>query len=387
MRFEVRTIASMEAVPARQWNALIDADQPFLRHEFLHALEASGAVTSATGWTPAHLLVWQKDILVAAMPRYYKRHSRGEYVFDWSWADAWERAGGDYYPKTLTAIPYTPAPGTRTAISTRVDTPAAVFAALAEHCCDESLSSWHLLFAEDAEVDAWKAAVPELIERRGVQFQWQDTGFGDFDGFLAAMSSKRRKEIRRERRRVAEQGITLSRLTGDEIDPAALAHFYRCYQMTYLERGQRPYLPLDFFQRLQRTLPEALVLVQARVEDQPIASALCIQGNKTLYGRYWGSEVEADCMHFETCYYQGIEHCLENGLTRFDPGTQGEHKLMRGFAPRQLRSLHYIADQDFRRAVAHFCVQERAHIEAYYRQAQERLPFRHDVNIPQRESS
>nr|WP_298410445.1 GNAT family N-acetyltransferase [uncultured Halomonas sp.] len=380
MRFEVRTIASMEAVPALQWNALIDADQPFLRHEFLHALEASGAVTSATGWTPAHLLVWQKDILVAAMPRYYKNHSRGEYVFDWSWADAWERAGGDYYPKALTAIPYTPAPGTRTAISKRVEKPA-VFAALAQYCCDESLSSWHLLFAENREVDAWKAAVPELIERQGVQFQWQDSGFGDFDGFLAAMSSKRRKEIRRERRRVAEQGITLSRLTGDEIGPAALAHFYRCYQMTYLERGQRPYLPFDFFQRLQRTLPEALVLIQARAEEQPVAAALCLQGSKTLYGRYWGSEVEADCLHFETCYYQGIEHCLANGLTRFDPGTQGEHKLMRGFAPRQLRSLHYIVNPDFRRAVSHFCTQERTHIEAYYRHAQERLPFRHDVNV------
>ncbi|WP_227367794.1 GNAT family N-acetyltransferase [Halomonas sp. M20] len=387
MRLEVRTIASMEAVPARQWNALIDADQPFLRHEFLHALEASGAVTSATGWTPAHLLVWQEDILVAAVPRYYKSHSRGEYVFDWSWADAWERAGGDYYPKALTAIPYTPAPGTRASISARIEKPAAVFAALAEHCCDERLSSWHLLFAEDAEVDAWKVAAPELLERRGVQFQWHDAGYGDFDGFLAAMSSKRRKEIRRERRRVAEQGITLSRLTGEKIGSAALAHFYRCYQMTYLERGQRPYLPFDFFQRLQRTLPEALVLVQAQVEEQPIAAALCLQGNKTLYGRYWGSEVEADCLHFETCYYQGIEHCLENGLTRFDPGTQGEHKLMRGFAPRQLRSLHYIAEPDFRRAVAHFCAQERAHIELYYRQAQERLPFRHNVTISQRESS
>ncbi|SHE39207.1 hypothetical protein SAMN02745148_00331 [Modicisalibacter ilicicola DSM 19980] len=376
MRFEVQTIASIEAVSGIRWNALIGTDQPFLRHEFLHALEASGAVTSASGWTPAHLLVWQGESLVAAMPRYYKTHSYGEYVFDWAWADAWERAGGDYYPKALTAIPYTPVPGTRTALSPELEDRAGVFAALAEHCCDERLSSWHLLFAEEEEVSAWESAAPRLLERHAVQFQWRDDGYGDFEGFLAALNSRRRKEIRRERRRVSEQGISLHRLTGAEIDAPALAHFYRCYQMTYLERGQRPYLPFEFFQRLHRTMPGTLVLIQARAGDRSVAAALCLQGDTTLYGRYWGSEVEADCLHFETCYYQGIEHCLANGLTLFDPGTQGEHKLTRGFTPRRLRSLHFIADPDFRRAVGRFCEEERRHVEAYHRHARERLPFR-----------
>lgn len=385
MRFEVQTLAAIEAVSAARWNALVDADQPFLRHEFLHALEASGAVTPRSGWTPIHRLVWRGEELIAAMPCYHKAHSYGEYVFDWAWADAWERAGGDYYPKALTAIPFTPVPGARLALAPGGDR-RAVLRALAEHDADEGLSSWHLLFAEDDEIDDWLAAAPRLIERHAVQFQWQDRGFGDFEGFLAAMNSKRRKEIRRERRRVQAQGIEMRRLTGEEIDAPALAHFYRCYQITYLERGQHPYLPLEFFQRLLRTMPQALLLVQARLENRPIAAALCVQGERTLYGRYWGSEVEADCLHFEACYYQGIEHCLAHGLIRFDPGTQGEHKLARGFAPRRLRSLHRIADPDFHRAVAHFCREERGYVEAYHRQALTRLPFRQEAN-PQEPST
>lgn len=376
MGFEVEAVDAIEAIPAEDWNALVDTDQPFLRHEFLYALEACGAVTSQTGWRPSHLLVRQGTRLVAAMPRYYKLHSNGEYVFDWAWADAWERAGGEYYPKTLTAIPFTPVPGARVILALGVELQA-VLRALSATCHEDAVSSWHLLFAEAREIDAWLAVWPRLIERHAIQFQWYDRNFGDFDSFLAAMNSKRRKEIRRERRRVAEQGIKLRRLSGSEIDDQALEHFYRCYRITYYERGQRPYLPYEFFQRLRETLPEALLLVQARIGTQPVAAALCLQGDKTLYGRYWGSEVEADCLHFETCYYQGIEHCLMHGLIRFDPGTQGEHKLARGFAPRRLRSLHHIADPHFHRAVAHFCDQERGHIEAYHRQALERLPFRH----------
>lgn len=375
MHLDVTTIDAIEAVPADTWNALVSEDQPFLRHEFLLALELSGAVTSQRGWTPAHLLVWQGGGLVAAMPRYLKSHSYGEYVFDWAWADAWERAGGDYYPKGLTAIPFTPVPGPRLLLAPDVGR-RSVMQALAEYCLDDSLSSWHLLFAENDEVADWLQVQPQLIERHAVQFQWQDQNFGDFEGFLAAMSSKRRKEVRRERKRVQEQGLAMRRLAGDDLDAAALAHFYRCYQMTYLERGQHPYLPFEFFERIHDRMPNVLVLMQARYGNQPVASALCFQGNKTLYGRYWGSEVEADCLHFETCYYQGIEHCLERGLTRFDPGTQGEHKLTRGFVPRRLRSLHYIADPGLHHAVARFCHEERAHIEAYHHYAQSRVPFR-----------
>ncbi|MBZ0329398.1 GNAT family N-acetyltransferase [Halomonas sp. ANAO-440] len=371
----LKKLPAIEAVTADAWNALVGHDHPFLRHEFLHALEASGSVGAATGWEPRHLTLWQGEALVGAMPYYHKYHSYGEYVFDWNWADAWERAGGRYYPKGLTAIPFTPAPGPRLALAEGVD-PLAARNLLASAWEGGSLSSWHLLFAERDEVDGWLAARPALVVRHGVQFQWQDRGYGDFAGFLAAMTSKRRKAIRRERRLVAEQGLTLHRLQGEAIGAEDLAHFYRCYEITYLERGRHGYLNLDFFQRLHRTLPEALVLVQARLEGRPVAAALCLQGSRTLYGRYWGSEVVADSLHFEACYYQGIEHCLARGLTRFDPGTQGEHKLSRGFAPHRLRSLHYLADPGLRAAVARFCDEEQRHVAAYSRIAEQALPFR-----------
>ncbi|MGM0637494.1 MAG: GNAT family N-acetyltransferase [Pseudomonadota bacterium] len=373
----LQELPAMEAVPAAAWNALIGDDHPFLRHEFLHALEASGSVSPATGWVPRHLTLWQGEALVGVMPHYHKHHSFGEYVFDWNWADAWERAGGRYYPKGLTAIPYTPAPGPRLALADGID-PLAARERLATAWEGEAagLSSWHLLFAEAAEVATWQAVRPGLLARHGVQFQWHDAGYGDFDGFLAAMTSKRRKAIRRERRLVADQGLTLHRLAGEAIDPVALAHFFRCYEITYLERGRHGYLNLDFFQRLRATMPESLLLVQARLDDKPVAAALCLQGTRTLYGRYWGSEVMADCLHFEACYYQGIEHCLERGLAVFDPGTQGEHKLARGFAPRLLTSLHHIADPRLGDAVARFCEGERRQVRAYCTAAEQGLPFR-----------
>lgn len=375
-----QTIPAMEAVSATDWNALVGDDYPFLRHEFLHALEASGSVGPATGWVPRHQTLWQGESLVGVMPLYHKHHSFGEYVFDWAWADAWERAGGRYYPKALTAIPYTAAPGPRLALAPGVD-PRAAREVLADAWEMGNLSSWHLLFAEEDEVAGWQAARPELLARHGVQFQWRDRGYGDFTGFLAAMTSKRRKAIRRERRIVADQGLTLHRLEGEAIDAAALEHFYRCYEITYLERGRHGYLNLEFFRRLRASLPEALLLVQARLDGKPVAAALCLQGTRTLYGRYWGSEVVADCLHFEACYYQGIEHCLERGLTAFDPGTQGEHKLTRGFEPRLLTSLHHIADPRLGDAVARFCAEERVQVLAYCRAAEQALPFRDEVPI------
>lgn len=371
----VREASSMAALPRQAWNALVDADHPFMRHEFLHALEASGAVSPATGWVPRHLTLWQGERLVGALPHYDKYHSRGEYVFDWAWADAWERAGGAYYPKGLTAIPFSPAPGPRMALAAGL-VPELACACFAEVLERQERSSWHLLFASATDVDAWQRARPGLIARHGVQFQWVDRGFGDIEGFLAAMTAKRRKAIRRERRLVAEQGLTLRRLVGRDIDEAALAHFYRCYQITYLERGQQGYLDLDFFLRLRESLPQALVLIQATLGDKPVAAALCLQGERTLYGRYWGSEVVADCLHFEACYYQGIEHCLEHGLTRFDPGTQGEHKVSRGFAPVALRSLHHIADPHLHAAVTRFCRDEWRHVDAYCRHVAQALPFK-----------
>ncbi|XKH59626.1 GNAT family N-acetyltransferase [Halomonas sediminis] len=372
-------VPAIEAVTASQWNALVGADQPFMRHEFLHALEASGSVSAATGWEPCHLTLWQGGNLVGAMPLYRKYHSYGEYVFDWGWADALERAGGQYYPKGLSAVPFTPVPGTRTLLAAHID-PLAARRLLAQgwqEACDQgSLSGWHLLFADDDDVEAWQKVCPALIVRHGVQFQWHDEQYGDFDGFLARMTSKRRKAIRRERRLVAEQGLELVRLEGEGITAEAMAHFYRCYTITYHERGRPPYLNREFFERLRHSLPASLLLVQARLEGKPVAAALYLQGAQSLYGRYWGSEIVADSLHFEACYYQGIEHCLARGLTLFDPGTQGEHKLIRGFAPRRLRSLHYLAHPGLETAVARFCAEERRQIEAYCQAAQEALPFK-----------
>ncbi|SDO20380.1 GNAT family N-acetyltransferase [Vreelandella arcis] len=372
-------LSTMDAVSASQWDALVDPDQPFLRHAFLQALEASGSVCPATGWQPCHLTVWQGAQLVGAMPLYEKYHSYGEYVFDWGWADAFERAGGDYYPKALSAVPFTPVPGPRALVAQGID-PQAVYAALAqgwrEHCQRQALSSWHLLFADTPEVEAWLKQCPELISREGVQFQWRDQGFGDFDGFLASLTSKRRKMIKRERRLVAEQGFELVRLSGEQITPDALKHFYRCYAITYQERGRPPYLTQDFFTRLYRDMPDALLLVQACLDGQPVAAALYFQGTQTLYGRYWGSEVLADCLHFEACYYQGIEFCLEQGLTLFDPGTQGEHKLLRGFAPQRVRSLHYLTHPGLADAVATFCREEGHQVAAYRDAAFAALPYK-----------
>ncbi|WP_251977957.1 GNAT family N-acetyltransferase [Salinicola avicenniae] len=380
MTFQVERIGSLTTVAPEGWNAVVGDRYPFLRHEFLAALEACGCATAATGWAPDHLVVLANAVPVAVLPRYAKAHSRGEYVFDWSWADAWENAGGDYYPKSLSAIPFTPATGPRLAVAEGVDR-RAVVEALAPVIRERGLPSWHLLFADGDEVDDWQAAFgAPLMERNAVQFAWHDDGYGDFDGFLARMNSRKRKEIRRERRRVAEQGFAFERLRGEAIDDAALAQFYRCYCMTYLERGQRPYLNLEFFTRLRDAMASRLLLVRASVAGRAVAAALCLEGSDTLYGRYWGSEVEADFLHFETCYYQGIEHCLERGLVRFDPGTQGEHKLFRGFAPTLSRSLHYLEHSGFREAVEDFCHEERAHVEAYLDACRQRLPFKaHDA--------
>lgn len=378
MTFEVRDINALADIDAAQWNALTGPDYPFLRHEFLEALECSGAVSPQTGWTPQHLALWQGERLVGVMPRYLKDHSRGEYVFDWQWADAFERAGGRYYPKQLSAIPFTPATGPRLALAEDVDSDEAL-KALAESLAAAAPVSWHLLFP-DADIAArWQHVWPGLLRRESIQYHWFDRGYDDFDGFLATMTSKRRKEVRRERRLVADQGLTMRRLVGREIDEAALRSFYRCYQITYLEHGQRGYLNYEFFRLLLERMPASLVLIQALDRmSRPVAAALCLRGSTTLYGRYWGSEVEANCLHFETCYYQGIEYCLETGLAHFDPGTQGEHKIARGFEPTPTRSLHWISHEGFRDAVADFLERERLALDEVRGQMVEMLPFKRD---------
>lgn len=372
LRAEVTPLGSIDAT---EWDALIPAHNPFLRHAFLHALEESGAVGEDTGWCPQFISLFRGDEWVGALPLYQKSHSFGEYVFDWQWADAWERAGGHYYPKLIGAVPFTPSSGPRLLLKTSVNQTSAV-AALEESLTSLAGSGFHLLFPTEQEASGWRKGWPELMLRTGMQYHWFNRGYTSFDDFLARFTSKRRKEVRRERRKVAEQGIALRRLRGSRLGSEELHHFYQCYQITYLEHGMQAYLPYAFFEQLVRTMPEQLTLVQACVEERPVACALFFHDDHCLYGRYWGSEVMADSLHFETCYYQGIELALELGLERFDPGTQGEHKIPRGFEPVTTHSLHFIKPAALAAAVDRFLAEERTVMALRQQDAASLLPFK-----------
>ncbi|MDX9875136.1 MAG: GNAT family N-acetyltransferase [Spongiibacteraceae bacterium] len=368
----------IDDVPAALWNEVAGDDYPFTRHEFLATLERTGAVSSSTGWTPQHLLVWHGRELVAVLPLYLKDHSWGEYVFDWSWADAAAQLGIDWHPKLLAAIPYTPATGPRLCI--RAGEPAdqvtaAVVEELRRRVRDDGLSSLHLLFPTAEACDELAAA--GLAVRHGAQYHWFNQQYRDFDDFLATVSSRKRKNLRKERQRVVEQGIELRVLEGDAVTAAEWRRFHHFYQFTYARRsGHGGYLPAAFFSEIGRLLPEKVVLVLADWQGETIAGALNFRDSETLYGRYWGCIQEFDQLHFEACYYQGIDYCIRHGLLRFDPGAQGEHKIQRGFRPITTYSCHWIEHGRLRRAIDHFLAQERRHIAHYLQDAATLLPFR-----------
>jgi predicted N-acyltransferase len=380
-QLQLRRISSIDAVSAEAWDAVVGSDYPFLRHAFLQALESSGCASAASGWEPQHLLLEAADgTLLGLLPLYLKNHSYGEYVFDWAWADAYRRHGLEYYPKLLSAVPFTPCAGPRLQLAATVDRSAALqlcLAAIQELGTARGASSWHLLFPQTCDLPALQHET--LLLRSGCQYQWFNRGYADFDAFLATLSSRKRKNLRKERARVAETGTSFRQLPGTEITPELWEHFYRCYANTYLVRGRRPYLNLDFFQRLAQQMPESLLLILAEQQGRPQASALCFVGSDTLYGRYWGCEAEQQFLHFETCYYQGIEYCIAKGLARFDSGAQGEHKIQRGFEPVPTWSLHWMAHPGFHAAVADFLQEERRHIEQYLQHAADYLPFRKDL--------
>ncbi len=380
-----RFISSMGGVDAAQWNALVPNDYPFIKFEFLSALEESGSACAARGWTPCHLLLEEEGQLVAAMPLYAKSHSYGEYVFDWQWASAFEGRGKDYYPKLVTAIPFTPATGPRL-LCVEPELPASIVDAFCRTLDallrERKLSSWHILFADRRE-QAAMAQRTDMLHREDVQFCWQniapdETGpFASFDDFLASLRSGRRKQVRRERRRISEQGIEVQRLSGGQLRSGDWEDFYACYKATYYKRsGHSGYLTEDFFERIAMSMAPQCMMVLAHREGFLVASALFFFDQRTLYGRYWGSLTDHDCLHFEACYYQGIEFAIERGLQQFDPGTQGEHKLWRGFAPVKSHSFHRIPDQVFADAVAEFLKRERTHTDLYQAEAQGHLPFR-----------
>jgi len=372
-----RFLASIAAIEAQRWNALAGDGQPFLRHEFLLALEESRCAVARTGWTARHLVLEDaQGVALGLMPLYAKTHSRGEFVFDFSWANAYAQHGLDYYPKLLTAIPFTPVRGARLLVAPGADRErieALMIRAVSEHAREQNLSSWHVLFPSEVESASLRAA--GLIERRDCQFHWFNNNYDSFDAFLATFTAEKRKKAKRERRRVAEAGIDFETRLGGEIDAPLWDTLYAFYADTFYRHGHDPYLSLDFFKRIGRCLPERLMLKIARLAGEPIAVAIFFIGADALYGRYWGAGGNYHSLHFETCYYQGIEYCIERGLQRFEPGTQGEHKVPRGFVPTITTSAHYIADARFAAAIRDFAVREARGVDQYAASVNEHVPY------------
>lgn len=364
----------LNGVPPASWDALLSSDQPFLRHAFLTSLEDSGSVGGRSGWQAAHqVLLDAEGQPLAALPAYVKHHSQGEYVFDHGWADACRRAGIGYYPKLLGAIPFSPVTGQRLlgspeAAGQLLD---GVTATLEE----QGLSSLHVNFT-DADSDALLQGRDGWLQRLGCQFHWHNRGYRDFQDFLDTLSSRKRKQMRKEREQVAGQGIVFDWREGHQLSEAEWDFVYHCYTNTYHVRGQRPYLTREFFSLLAERMPEAIRVVLACRGAQPVAMAFSLQGGDSLYGRYWGCLAEFDRLHFETCFYQGMEQAIAQGLQRFDAGAQGEHKLIRGFEPTITHSWHYLVHEGLRDAVAGFLQEERLGVLAYAEQARDLLPYR-----------
>ena len=370
------TIEDIRQVSAEAWDALVPGRYPFASHAFLSALEASGCVSDRTGWQPAHrILTDENDRLIAAVPAYVKSHSYGEYVFDWAWAEAYQRYGMAYYPKLLLGIPFTPASGPR--LLGEPEHFDSLYSQLASECDQQGYSGWHLNFPVSGEFPVPEATAEALRPglRSACQFHWFNRGYDSFEHYLSHFVSRKRKSVLKERRQIAEQGVQLMRKTGSDITEDDLRYFYRCYVSTYQQRMSTPYLTLDFFMRIRDSLGDQMLLVQAQRDGKAIASALYFFDDDTLYGRYWGCTDDISGLHFEACYYQGIEFCIEQDLQRFDPGTQGEHKISRGFEPVLTYSLHWLAHPSFQDAVGRFIAEETPHIEAYRDDAQSLLPF------------
>lgn len=395
--YVIRVVDSPNEVNAHEWNELLSLQTsatPFMRHEYLAALHASGSATPDTGWTPRFMLVERDGAMVAACVLYLKTHSYGEYVFDWAWANAYQQHGLSYYPKAIVASPFTPVPGTRLMAHCALDR-AALAKALVQWCEAEGLSSLHVLFSSEEDIEACTAA--GMMLRHTVQFHWTNSGsrpgnkYHDFDEFLATLSQEKRKKIRQERRKVTEAGVTFRWSHGTGITPHDWDFFYRCYERTYLEHGNPPYLSRDFFQRMARDMPENWLLFVAERQGRPIATSLiAIDAYSTMansetdarkvpsvaYGRYWGALERVDCLHFEACYYQPLQWCIEHEYQRFEGGAQGEHKMARALLPVRTTSAHWLAHPAFADAVEKFLVREDQGVERYLEELNQRSPFK-----------
>lgn len=355
-----RVAAGVSEIDPADWDACARRGNPFVSHAFLSALEESGSVGPGTGWQPAPILVENSAGEIAgALPAYVKGHSQGEYVFDHSWADAWHRAGGNYYPKLQIAAPFTPVPGPRLLSGDARATRHLI--AAAEAITDRNgLSSAHATFVEETQLDAFRAA--NWLIREGIQYHWFNQGFQNFDDFLGALSSRKRKAIRKERA-AAQERVTIRSLRGAEIEERHWDAFWRFYQDTGARKWGRPYLERSFFSIVGETMKEDIILYLAEIDGTPIAGALNFLGKEALYGRYWGCTVDVPFLHFELCYYRAIETAIKLGLSRVEAGAQGEHKLARGYVATPTWSAHYIPDPGFRAAVSDFLERERRAVE------------------------
>ena len=372
----------MDDIDPREWNALGGADCPFLRHEFLAALEHTGCVGAGTGWEPCPITLSDDRGLAAVAPAYIKSHSYGEFVFDFAWAQAYARYGRRYYPKLIVAVPFTPATGPRLLVRAGLDRGAVakhLLEALQEHAAKRRLSSVHALFLDEPARAACEQA--GWLLRRDSQFHWSNRGYPSFDAYLETFTADKRKKARRERRRVAEAGIRFETRFGSELDGRLLDTVYAFHRETFLRHGNDPYLTREFFSEIARTLGEALMVKVAlhrstRRAETPVAAAIFFWSPEALYGRYWGAAADFHSLHFETCYHQGIEFCIERGVQRFEPGTQGEHKVSRGFEPTLTWSAHYIADTGFREAIGDYLQREGGAIDDYAAEVREHVPYR-----------
>jgi len=376
-RPHARVHKSIDELDRGQWNALLGEGYPFLRHEFLAALEHTRCVGHRTGWNPCYITLHDEAGLAAAAPAFLKYHSYGEFVFDFAWAQAYERVGHSYYPKLTIAVPFTPATGSRLLVRPGLDVPDTADSLLAEIervAASRSISSVHALFLDEASRLACERR--GWLMRRDCQFHWSNRGYTSFDAYLETFTADKRKKARRERRRVAEAGIRFETRLGAELDEATLDTVYGFHRETFLRHGHEPYLTRAFFSEATRTLGEALMVKLAVRAGKPVAAAIFFFSREALFGRYWGCAQDYHSLHFETCYHQGIEFCIEKAVARFDPGTQGEHKVSRGFEPTLTWSAHHITHPQFRAAICDYLEREGQVVDAYAQEIQSHVPYR-----------
>lgn len=373
-------ISALSIIPSQQWNTLSGTDTPFLRHEFLLALERNHCVGEALGWIPQHVVARADDgRLAGAVPVYIKMNSYGELVFDWSWADAYQRAGRRYYPKLISAIPYTPVTGPRLLVAhgfDRIQVEQALIQQVKSLAVSLNVSSFHWLFPTPASMEVLTAE--GYMPRLGCQFHWRNHDYSSFEHFLAALSSRKRKNIRQERKKVHDENFQIEVITGNNATEEQLARAHYFYSKTFDEKGGLATLTREFFFEIAQTMGEQLVLVMAKQHAHYIAAAICYRDHNSLYGRHWGSEAQYENLHFELCYYQGLQYAIEQGLQTFEPGAQGEHKISRGFLPTETWSAHWIRDDDFSRVIRDFLQRETEHMRLYMAELSTHSPYRQD---------